>query len=241
MTEFERFLDRVMADQEVLGLVLSGSHAREGTATSHSDHDLYAVVTPAASLAPRRDALLDVVVMTLDEFRAHALPGSGTEWNRYAFAYSQVLKDTPDGLIASLAAAKGRLAAEEAGVVAHEALGAFLNSAYRCLKNARDGNVMGTLLDGAETVPAYLTYVFALHGRVRPYNKYLEWELRRHPLGGPLWAADALLPLLAAALTLEADGAVRTLLNDLEPHARAAGHGEIYDSWGADLAFLRGR
>ncbi|MEV4801916.1 hypothetical protein AB0K18_18035 [Nonomuraea sp. NPDC049421] len=71
--------------------------------------------------------------------------------------------------------------------------------------------------------------------------KYLEWELRRHPLGAPLWAADALLPLLAAALTLEAGGAVRTLLNDLEPHARAAGHGEIYDSWGADLAFLRGR
>ncbi|MET8861427.1 hypothetical protein ABZW11_00580 [Nonomuraea sp. NPDC004580] len=49
MTEFERFLDRALADREVLGLVLSGSHAREGTATSHSDHDVYAVGTWSGS------------------------------------------------------------------------------------------------------------------------------------------------------------------------------------------------
>ncbi|MEV0617259.1 hypothetical protein AB0I81_28325 [Nonomuraea sp. NPDC050404] len=82
--------------------------------------------------------------------------------------------------------------------------------------------------------------MFALHGRVRPYNKYLAWELRRHPLSHPLWAHDHLLPLLTSAVSPEAPASVRRLLNDLEPHARAAGHGDELDGWGEDLAFMRG-
>ena len=35
--------------------------------------------------------------------------------------------------------------------------------------------------------------------RVRPYNKYLAWELRHHPLAG--WTADELLPLLDRVLS----------------------------------------
>jgi hypothetical protein len=54
----------------------------------------------------------------------------------------------------------------ESDALAPEALGAFLNSAYRCLKNDRDGNAIGTRVDAAEAVPSYLAYVFALHRRV---------------------------------------------------------------------------
>ncbi|MFB4282521.1 hypothetical protein ACBJ59_45010 [Nonomuraea sp. MTCD27] len=240
METFEGFMARIGPDPAVTGVVLSGSQAREGTATAHSDHDVYLIVAEGAAHEPRRDELVDAVIMTLEQFRGHALPGSGTEWNRYAFAYAKVLKDTADGLIASLVTAKATLTPGEADVVGREALGVFLNSAYRCLKNGRDGNRVGVLLDGAETVPSYLAYVFALHGRVRPYNKYLEWELRHHPLGPALWSAEKLLPRLEAALSAEAPAAVRVLLNDLEPYARAAGHGDVLDSWGEDLAFMRG-
>ncbi|MFC5826627.1 hypothetical protein [Nonomuraea insulae] len=134
METFEDFLGRVGPDPQALGLVLSGSQAREGTATARSDHDLYLIV------------------------------------------------------------AKATLTPSEAEAVASEALGAFLNSAYRCLKNDRDGNLAGALLDGAEAVPYFLTYVFASHGRLRPYNKYLGWELRRHPLEA--WTEEELLPRL---------------------------------------------
>jgi hypothetical protein len=233
---YEIFLSRALPDPRVLGLVLSGSQARAGTATARSDHDLYLIAADGAPFEPRRDALVDLVVMTLDEFRAHAMPGSGTEWNRYAFTHAQVLKDT--GGIASLVAAKGTLTPDEAFAIGREALGGFLNSVYRCMKNARDGNLLGVRLDGAEAVPACLSHLFALHGRVRPYNKYLEWELRHHPLTG--WPAAALLPRLESALSDDAPTALRELLNALEPHARAAGHGPELDSWGDDLPFMRG-
>ncbi|MBB4711670.1 hypothetical protein BJ965_001552 [Streptomyces luteogriseus] len=40
-------------------------------------------------------------------------------------------------------------------------------------------------LAAAETVPHALEVLFVLHRRVRPYNKYLRWELERRPLGDP--------------------------------------------------------
>ncbi|NJP93442.1 hypothetical protein HCN51_29020 [Nonomuraea sp. FMUSA5-5] len=241
---FETFLARALDDPDVLGVVLSGSQAREGAATAHSDHDVYVIVADGSAFPPRRDAVLDVAVMTLAQFREHALPGSDTAWNRYSFAYARVLKDTApqeQGGIADLVTAKGTLSPEESRSLAPEALGAFLNSAYRSLKNDRAGDLLAARLDAADAVASYLTYVFALHGRVRPYNKYLAWELRHHPLSLPMWSHEELLPLLEAALSPETASAVRRLLNDLEPRARAAGHGEELDGWGDDLAFMRGR
>ncbi|MFF8959463.1 hypothetical protein [Streptomyces sp. NPDC014894] len=243
--EYAALLGRTRRDRRVLGLVLTGSRAREGTATEGSDYDVYIVAADGPEGAPlaaesRRDGRLDVMVLPLAEFRAHALPGSGTEWNRYAFAHAEVAKDTAGGLIAELVAAKGRLSPAEAAAIAPEFLDAFLNSVYRALKSDRDGRALAARLDGAEAVPYFLAYVFALHNRVRPYNKYLEWELRHHPLSRPEWAPDRLLPLLARALSEQGPSAVRGLFRELEPHARAFGHGPVLDAWGDDVGLMRG-
>ncbi|MEO3812262.1 hypothetical protein ABGB17_24965 [Sphaerisporangium sp. B11E5] len=241
--EFDAFLGRVLADARVLGVVLSGSRAREGMATARSDFDVYVVSgdgTEGVAAEARRDARLDVSVMPLAEFRTHASPGSPTEWNRYAFTHAQVLKDATGGLITELVAAKGRLSPSEAAAVAPAALGAFLNAVYRCVKNAGNGDATAARLDAAEAVPCHLTYVFALHQRVRPYNKYLAWELDRHPLSHPEWSRPRLLGLLGEALSPAAAPAVRRLLADLEPHARSAGHGPVLDSWGDDLRLMLG-
>ncbi|MFJ6570545.1 hypothetical protein ACIQNU_24335 [Streptomyces sp. NPDC091292] len=242
--EFAAFLARIRADPRVAGAVLSGSRAREGAATPHSDYDVYLVAAdgaePSLTGEVRRDARLDVSVLPLRDFRTHALPGSGTEWNRYAFCHAEVLKDTPDGLVADLVLAKSRLAPDEAAQRAPEILDAFLNSVYRALKNDRNGDATATRLDAAEALPFHLGYVFALHARVRPYNKYLGWELRHHPLSRPEWAHDHLLPLLERALSPSPAPALRQLFDELEPHARAAGHGPVLDSWGDDLLLMRG-
>lgn len=122
--EFAALLARCDADARVLGVVLSGSQAREGTATVHSDYDVLVVVTDEAegllSAEHRRDARLDVSTMPLREFRTHALPGSGFEWNRYAFTHAKVLKDTTDGLITGLTTAKAELSPAEADELAPE-------------------------------------------------------------------------------------------------------------------------
>ncbi|MFC4584952.1 hypothetical protein [Sphaerisporangium corydalis] len=237
---FSALLARVAADPAVAGAVLSGSRAREGMATSRSDHDVYLVTADGLTVAEeRRDALLDVVVLTLAEFRAHALPGSGFEWNRYAFTHARVLKDRPDGLIGDLVARKGALSPEEARATAAASLDAFVNAAYRWLKNDRDGHATEARLDAAESIPPLLTCVFALHQRVRPYNKYLGWELRNHPLGPPAWRHERLLPDLTAVLSHAAPRTARELFLNLEPLARAAGHDTVLDAWGDDLRLLR--
>jgi hypothetical protein len=230
-----------------LAVVLTGSQAREGMATARSDYDVLLVIADNADRTNgtwagqgRRDAVLDWSAMPLAEFRKHALPGSGTEWNRYAFAHAKVLKDTPDDLIAQLVAAKGTLSRKEAAATAPGALDAFLNGLYRCLKSDRDGDPFAARLDAAEALPLHLGYVFTLHQRVRPYNKYLAWELRHHPLRPPEWSADRLLGLLGATLGTSPAEPLRSLFNDLEPYARRAGHGTVLDAWGPDLRLMRG-
>ena len=90
------------------------------------------------------------------------------------------------------------LSPEEADgvLIEHDRLDGWVNFAYRALKNDRDGRPLEARLDAAESVPWLLDVVFAIAGRVRPYNKYLPWELRTHPLDG--WPADDLLALVRA-------------------------------------------
>ncbi|MDH2426083.1 hypothetical protein [Sphaerisporangium sp. TRM90804] len=233
-------LARVRADPAVVGVVLSGSRARDGMAVPGSDYDVYLVTADGETVEEdRRDASLDVAAMPLEEFRAHALPGSGAEWNRYAFTHARVLEDRADGLIGELVSRKGALSAEEARQTAATSLDAFVNGVYRWLKNERNGRVAEAHLDAAESIPPLLTCVFALHGRVRPYNAYLGWELRNHPLGPP-WGHERVLPLLRAVLSHAEPRTARRLFLDLEPLARAAGHGPVLDAWGDDLRLLRG-
>ena len=95
-------------------------------------------------------------------------------------------------------------------------------------------------LDAAESVPWLLDVVFAVAGRVRPYNKYLPWELRTHPVDG--WPAEELLALVRRTL----DGDVQAI-RETFPRVRAAcaayderrGHtltGDMVDGWGDQLA-----
>ncbi|MFF2848620.1 hypothetical protein ACFVT5_20175 [Streptomyces sp. NPDC058001] len=67
---------------------------------------------------------------------------------------------------------------------------------------------------------------------MRPYNKYLGWELRHHPLSRPEWPHDHLLPLLEQALSPSPAPALRQLFNELEPRARVAGHDQVLDALG---------
>jgi hypothetical protein len=75
---------------------------------------------------------------------------------------------------------------------------------------------------------------------VRPFNKYLRWELETYPLGDALWNADALLPRLVAIVSTGALGEQQRLFRDVEVLAREHGLGDVVDSWEPDVAGLRG-
>ncbi|WP_329378376.1 hypothetical protein [Streptomyces sp. NBC_01716] len=243
--EFTDFVSRASASPDVVGLVLSGSRARHGMATARSDHDVYVITAddrtgvPPAVAEGRRSPALDVMPLSLSEFRAHALPGDTYAWDRYAFAHSQVLLDRLGGTITRLVDEKAVLDDLEAHQLVRSELDAYINSLYRSLKSHRDGRPAVAHLDAAESVPYLLTVVFALHQRVRPYNKYLPWELAHHPLGAPQWAADVLLPRIRRVVADGDPATQRALFATVEGAARQAGHASVIDSWGTDIDLLR--
>lgn len=230
----------------LLGLVLTGSAAR-GLATARSDVDLYVVLTDAAigGRTTARSSEIDEIPVTLAELRA--VPPFGTEgwWSRWSFAWTPTLLDRTEGEIPGLLRRLATLTPDEADAVLvdHDRLDGWLNYAYRALKSDRDGRALERRLDAAESMPWLLDVIFALAGRVRPYHKYLPWELREHPLPG--WDAEQLLGLLTA--TLEGDpNAIRAAFERVEQRCWEfdAKRGEprlrrVIEGWGDELDLLR--
>ncbi|MCH5670990.1 hypothetical protein [Streptomyces gilvus] len=237
------FVRRACDDPGVVGLVLSGSQVHDGMPTVRSDHDLHVVLrewgaSPLSELDGFRSGHLDLVVLTLEEFRRRGFPPEA--WSRYAYVHAEVLLDRLDGGITAILDRKRTLDDEEAHTTAAGCLDAYVNQTYRSLKSYRDGRETLGHLDAAESVPYALETLFALHRRVRPYNKYLRWELERRPLGDERWDVGRLLPVVRRILADGDPETQRALFRDIEPLARAAGHGPVLDAWGGDLGLLRG-
>jgi hypothetical protein len=235
---YDAFVELAAADPAVVGLVLKGSRAHDGMITQHSDHDLYVVLADDATtdltrFAGHRTAELDLVIVSLTEFRAAGMPG----FERYALARAHVVLDRLDGGIAQILADKARLDPDEAFHNASGWLDAYANSLYRSIKNHRDGQALAACLDAADSIRFLLELLFAIDRRPRPYNKYLEWELVRHPLPG--WDTDVLLRAVDRISATGDPSPQQHLFALVEAAAREAGHSEVLDAWGEDLDLMR--
>lgn len=242
-TRLRELLDYAHEDAGVLGVFVIGSQAREGVADESSDYDVGVVVRDDALAAfdlkwpYRRGEPVEVMSSTLDGLRAHAELGTPSEWARYQYAHAKVLIDKT-GEVGAVLAEKARVPNDLARPTAAAAIDAFVNSTYRSLRNRGRGLERAAKLDASESIPHLLTAVFALEGRVRPWNKYLEWELREHPLDEPEWAFDSFLDRLDSLMT--SSGEQHAMFRDVERVARKRGFGEVIDSWEPDVAWLRG-
>ncbi|GIF62932.1 hypothetical protein Ais01nite_09670 [Asanoa ishikariensis] len=215
---YAALLARAEADPDVVGVILSGSKAR-GTDGPHSDWDVHVVVreqTPRWTGSHTRE--LDTAVLTLA-----ALADVSDRWARYAYRGAVVLLDR--GGIAELVHAQATLSPAEVDPFVREELDGYINFVYRAAKSRRDGHHDLARLDELEAGPWFLWTLFALYGRVRPYNKYLRWELDNHPLPAP-WTFERLVSTPSAVFT------------DLERLARSRGYGDVFDAW-EDLDLLR--
>jgi predicted nucleotidyltransferase len=235
-------------DPDVLAIFLSGSAAR-GMATERSDVDVYLVVTEEAGARRRttKSEWIDEIVVTLAELESPGQLGTDDWWYRWSFAWVDVLRDDTGGRLGRALDAQAKLGGREQVEVLVDRLDGFINFAFRSLKSERDGRPLEQRLDAAESVTSWLDTLFALAGRVRPYNKYLVWELRTHPVDLPGCTADELLPLVERVLDGEA-AAVREAFAVVERAARAFDErhgdnrlGEVIDGWGeSQLDLLRG-
>lgn len=231
----------------VLGIVLSGSAGR-GVATEWSDADAYVVHEDGDELpATSRTSAIDVVHLHLAELQDPPPFGSDGWWQRWSFAWAPVLLDTTGGLIARVCERQATLSDREQRELLPDRLDGYVNLVYRALKSDREGRPAQCRLDAAEAAPWLLDVVFTLNARVRPYNKYLEWELVEHPLPQPAWEASRLLEVVSGMLDGDA-GALRAGFAAVERECLAfdTARGwtlasEVLADWGDDLQLLRGR
>ncbi len=250
--EAQAALEEVLAreDPTIIGIVLSGSAAREGMATEHSDVDVFVVRTDDAAegRTTSRSRYIDEIPQTFADLEDVPLWGGDEYGYRWGYCYTQVLRDHTGGRIsAALRRMETHTVEEQRRMLVHgDQLDGYINMAYRALKSARDGRRPESRLDAAESVRWWLDVVFTLEGRVRPYNKYLPWELGEHPLSVPEWSADRLLPQVEAVLDGDAD-AVRAAYAVIERECiawdeRNGGHDlrDLIESWGDELGLLRG-
>jgi hypothetical protein len=250
-TPAERYaalLDRARTDPDILAFWLGGSRGM-GRPTEFSDYDIGIIVTEAAYAPFCRDLGLDgpfqadwrpgvdLMVRTFPMFEAFAAWGSAEGGYRYTFAHLKALVDKT-GQAQRLIDDKARVPSGEVRGYIHACLDHALNQAYRGLKCLRDGDPAASRLEAVQGVNPFLDAAFALHGgRLRPYFKYLRWELETFPLDRP-FDAEALMDRLASVLAPRGAIALSELLAATQKAFRAADHGAAFDGWGETLDFI---
>jgi len=239
-TQFAALLSHAHNDPNIVGLLLAGSRGMGAYVTRESDYDAYVILRNGRLLdeyagrfpSAHGDAV-EYILVSLESFRTHALPGTSSRWNAYTFAHIEPLIDKLDGEIARIASAKTLPGPEDT----REFLAGYINQHYRSKKNLMAGRGLEGHLDAAESIVWYLDFLFAAHDRVRPFNKWLPWELQHHPLDEP-WRDD-LLPRIEAILATGSIDEQRRIFRDAEALARMRGLEDVVDSWGPDVEFLR--
>jgi hypothetical protein len=240
---YEALVALARDDPNVLGLVLTGSRGAGAHVRDESDWDVRLVVRDdvvdeyRSRLATPHGSWVEVVVLSRTGLERAGEPGTESAWDRPSYIHAQVVVDK--GGIAEIVDAKRTLAPEVAPSLAEEKLDDYVNSYFRSAKSHRLGLVAEARLDAAESIPPLLDMLFAVHGRVRPFNKHLRSELEAQPLGGDVWAVEVLLPRLETILATGDLGEQQRLFRDVEALARQHALGRVIDGWEPDVVWLR--
>jgi hypothetical protein len=246
---YAALLARAEQDPNVLAFWLGGSRGM-GRPTEHSDYDCALIVADQAIDALRTEFGIegvaqmdwrpgvDLLLMTMGQLEHAAAWGSDQMGHRYAFAHLRAMIDKT-GEAQPLIDAKARVPHEAVAGFIEGSLDYLINQLYRALKCLRDGDAPASRLEAAEAVKPYLDAVFALHGgRLRPYYKYLAWELETYPLDQLAFAPQELLDRLAAVLGEQAGLALRDLVAATLPAFRSAGFTASVAGWGEAMDWM---
>lgn len=242
--QFDQILNDANNDPNILAFWLSGSRGKETIITEYSDYDCNLIVSDEVFKEYKNkyenigNPDLDVFVRTLPIFRKYADWDSDTAWDRYSFAHIKPLVDKT-GEVQRLFNEKSIVPKDKVKEFASGAIDAYINEMYRSLKCFRDGNSVAAQLEGTESVPWLLTAIFGIEGRLKPYYKYLEWELKNHPLGKLPWSADDFLNKIIIISTSADIKTQKEVLCSIEPIFRSAGYGGILDSWKEKLNWMK--
>lgn len=233
---YQKLMKEAEKDPDVIGFVL-GAGRGKGFATENSDYDIAIIVQDEKKKESMEKyekyhstEVIDVGVYSLTEYKNYAAWDSEEAAHRYNFTYLKAQIDKT-GEIQKIIDEKGVIPPDRVKEFVSKELDGYMNLYYRAIKDHRDGNLTASYFDGAESMFYLLTILFGLEGRLRPYNKYLEWDLKEHPLKFLPWPPDAFVGKLKKIMTtgdIETQKEIFTKVCEL---FRREGYGKVIDGW----------
>lgn len=248
---YDEFVSHIQSQKFVLGLIIAGSHAK-GLQNKDSDLDLYIVVEENLDntiVDQLKDDItntkysnlhIDVTnnaIQTLNDFSTYANVGSKYEWDRYNLVHTKTVFDKTNGKLQELLTAKAKLHDHEAKTVINNYLGAYINLSYRSLKSAENNMINESILDAGESVEYMLSCLFALESRVKPFNKYLRWDLSNQKLNYENQLNIDLYELIITYAKAE-PSAHKQIFQMIKDKATMSGFNSAYSAWGEKLSLF---
>ena len=234
---YEKILAEAQEDEKVIGFVLGGGRGK-GFSTEHSDYDISFIVSDAdrdeyVERYQKRyysTEAIDIHVFSLSEFKAYAAWGTPDHVHAYNFTHLKPQIDRT-GEIQRIIEEKGRLPESEVRKYTADQLDGFINSYYRAIKNGRDGSAFASHLDGSESLPFLIGALYGLEGRLKPYNKYLEWEFKNHPLKDFPYEGQEFLEKMRLVLATGDMEVLKDIYRVMEKLFIERGHEETVHGW----------
>lgn len=241
---YETIYDEAKKDPNIIGFFLGGSRGK-GFQTKYSDYDTYIIVKDGAvkdykdRYPFRKYKGVDLIVFSYTEFKNYAPWGSPEAFDRYNFSHMKALIDK-NGKIQELLDELAKVPKRFLSKHITGALDGYINFLYRSLKCIRDGDIEAARLEAAFSIPYFLDVIFAIHnGRLRPYYKYLKWELEKYPLSKFPMEPEKIINGLMRILDSADYKTQQMFLKITEQVLREEGFGHVFKSWGDDFPWMK--
>jgi len=241
---FEKTTQEAQNDPNIVAFWLDGSRGKGIMSHAESDYDCMMIVKEEVLSEYKEryekiDPAIELGVMTLEEFKDFAAWESDMNWYRYNYVWLKLPLVDKTGQIQGMIKEKATIPEDKRRKFISEELDAYINQVYRSLKCFRDGQNVGARLEASESIMPLIKLIFAIHGRLRPYYKYYEWELKNQPLNKLSISGEEFTNMMMAILESADAGTQKRLLNEIEMVTRKEGYGEVWDSWGDKLDWMK--
>ncbi|MFW9940093.1 MAG: hypothetical protein ACFFFT_03570 [Candidatus Thorarchaeota archaeon] len=241
---FNQIFEDVKKDPNIIGFFLSGSRGK-GFQTMYSDYDTYLIVKDnfvkdyKERFPFRKFEGVDLIVFSYTEFKNYARWGSPEAFARYSFSHVKALIDK-NGKIQEILDKLGKIPEKVLSKHIEGALDGYINFLYRSLKCIRDADIEAARLEAAFSIPYFLDVIFAIHNsRLRPYYKYLKWELEKYPLSKFPMNPEEIITGMMKILDSADVETQQIFLKTVEQVLRKEGFGHVFESWGDDFPWMK--
>lgn len=232
---FKEIVEKARNDPNIIGLYLSGSRGK-GKQTKYSDYDVEIVVKDEVreeyedKFKQKQKKGISFCIFSLTEFEKYADIGSEFEWDKPSFTFVKAIIDK-NGKIQELIDNKGKIPDKNLNKYVSGYLDGYINYVYRSIKCYRDNNILGARLEAARSLNYFLIIIFGIDGRLTPYYKYLEWELKEHPLKKFKMSSKEIIQSILRILERGDIITQQKLFYSVEKVFKNAGYGRVFNNW----------